>query len=84
VGRCSAVGIASVYGWAVQGSIPGGGEIYAPLQIGPGAHPASCTIGTGSFLRVKRPRRGIDHLPPCSAEVKVRGDLYIHTHSRPF
>jgi len=25
----------------------------APVQTGPGAHPASCTMGTGSFPRVK-------------------------------
>jgi hypothetical protein len=25
----------------------------APVQTGPGAHPASCTVGTGSFPGVK-------------------------------
>jgi len=29
----------------------------APVQTGPGAHPASYTMGTGSFPGVKRPRR---------------------------
>jgi hypothetical protein len=29
-----------------------------------GAHPASCTMGTESFLGVKRPGRGADHPPP--------------------
>jgi len=28
-------------------------RIFAPVQAGPGAHPASCTMGTGSFLGVK-------------------------------
>jgi len=28
----------------------------APVQIGPGAHPASCTMGTGSFPGVKSGR----------------------------
>jgi hypothetical protein len=28
------------------------------------------TMGTGSFPGVKRPGRGADHPPPCSAEVK--------------
>jgi hypothetical protein len=32
--------------------------------------PASCTMGTGSFLGVKRPGRCTDHPPPSSAEVK--------------
>jgi hypothetical protein len=36
----------------------------------PGPHPASCTMGTGSFLGVKRPERGDDHPPPSSAEVE--------------
>ena len=29
----------------------------------PGAHPASYTMGTGSFPGVKRPGRGVDHTP---------------------
>ena len=33
--------------------------------------------GTGSFLQVKRPGRGVDHSPPSSAEVKERVDLYL-------
>jgi len=28
----------------------------APVQTGPRDHPASCTIGTGSFLEVKSDR----------------------------
>jgi len=56
----------------------GGGEILsAPVQTGPGAHPASYTVCTGSFLGVKPPVRGVDHLPPCSSEVEGRVELYI-------
>jgi hypothetical protein len=33
--------------------IPVGARFSAPVQIGPGAHPASCTMGTGSVLGVK-------------------------------
>jgi hypothetical protein len=42
------------------------------LQTGSGAHPASCTVGTGgSFPGGKaRPGHDADHSPPCSAEVK--------------
>ena len=41
-------------GWTVRASNPGGGARFsAPVQTGPGAHPASCTIGTGSFPGVK-------------------------------
>jgi len=31
-----------------------GARFFAPVQTGPGAHPASCTMGTGSFPGVKR------------------------------
>jgi len=34
-----------------------------------------CTEGTGSFLGVKRPGRGVDHPPPSSADVKERVEL---------
>ena len=43
----------------------------APVHTGPGAHPASYTMGAGSFPWVKRPGRGADHPPSSSAEVKV-------------
>jgi hypothetical protein len=55
----------------------------APVQTGPGAHPASYTIGTGSFPGVKRPGRGLDHPPPSSAEVKERVQLYLYSPSGP-
>jgi hypothetical protein len=32
-----------------------------PVQAGLGAHPASYTVGTGSFPGIKRPARGFDH-----------------------
>ena len=59
-------------GWTVRGSNPGGSEIFRTVQSGLGAHPASYTMGTGSFPGVKRPGRGVDHPPPPSAEVKER------------
>jgi len=49
----------------------------APVQTGPGAHPASYTINTGSFPGVKLPERGVDHPPPFRAEVKKRVELYL-------
>ena len=36
-----------------------GARFSAPVQTGPGAHPASYTMGTGSFPKVKRPGRGV-------------------------
>jgi hypothetical protein len=47
-----------------------GARFFAHVQTGPEAHPASCTMGTGSFPGVKRSGRGADHSPPSSAEVK--------------
>jgi hypothetical protein len=51
-------------------SIPGRDKGY--FFAGPGAHPASCTMGTGgSFPGGKaRPGRDADRSPPSSAEVK--------------
>ena len=50
----------------------GGAKFPAPVQTGPGAHPASCTMGTGSFPGVKWLGSSADHPPPSSAEVKER------------
>jgi hypothetical protein len=54
-----------------------------PAQTGPGVHPASCTMGIGSFPVVKRPGRGVDNLPPPSAEVKESVELYFYSTSGP-
>jgi len=49
-------------------SNPGGARFSAPVQTGPGAHPASCTMGTGSFPGGKeRPGRDAVPSPPSSA-----------------
>jgi len=42
----------------------------APVQTDPGAHPASYTVGTGPFPGVKRPGRGVDHLPQLAPRLK--------------
>jgi hypothetical protein len=38
-------------------------------------------MGTGPFLTVKRPGRGVDHPPLSSAEVKERVELYLYSPS---
>jgi hypothetical protein len=55
---------------SIQKKNLGGGEFFAHVQTGPGAHPNSCTMGAGSFPGVKRPGRGTDHPPNSSAEVE--------------
>ena len=42
----------------------------ALVQTGPGAHPASYTINTGSFPRVRRPERGVEQHPYISPGLK--------------
>jgi hypothetical protein len=62
VGPDSSVGIAIRYGldgpW-IESRLEA--RFSAPVQTGPGAQPASYTIGTGSFPGVKRPGRGVIH-----------------------
>ena len=61
----------------------GGARFSAPIQTGPGAHPASYTMGTGSFRGVKRPGCGVNYPPPSSAKVEGRVELYICSLSGP-
>ena len=58
--------------------IPVGVIFSAPVQTGPGAHPASYIMGTGSSLEVKWLGRGVDH-PPPSIEVNVRVELHLYS-----
>ena len=51
------VGIATAYGLDGRGiESQRGARFSAPVQTGPGAHPSSCTMGTGSFPRIKSGR----------------------------
>jgi hypothetical protein len=70
-GSGSSVGIATELraGRSVD-RIPVGVRFFAHSQTGAGAHPVSCTMGTGSFTGVKRPGLGADLTPPSSAKVK--------------
>ena len=52
-----------------------------PSWLALGAHPASCTMGTGSFPGVKRPGRDVDYPPLSSAEVQERVELYHYSLS---
>jgi hypothetical protein len=46
------------------------GEILPPVQTGPGAHPGSYAMGTGSFLGVKRPGCRVDYPPHLVPRLK--------------
>jgi hypothetical protein len=61
--------------------IPVRARIFAPVQTGPGAHPAPYTMGTVSLPGVKRPGPGVDHPPLSSAEVKETVELYLYSTS---
>jgi hypothetical protein len=77
-GRDSTVGLATCY-WLDGPGIESRWEVRfsLPIQPGPGAHPASNTVGTGSFPQVKRPGRGVDHPPPSSTELKKSTAIYL-------
>jgi len=60
--------------------IPVGTRFPSPVQTGPGTHPASYTMGTGSFPEVKQPGRGIDHYPHLAPRLK---EEYSYTSSPP-
>jgi hypothetical protein len=71
--RYSSVGIATGYKLDGRGiESRWGMRFSAPVQTGPGVHPASYTVGTGSLPGIKQLGRGIDHPPPSSTEVKER------------
>ena len=74
--------------------IPVGARFSAPVQTGPGAHPASYTLDTGSFPRTKRQGRGVNHpphlaprlkkeysytsIPPLGLRGLLQGELYLY------
>jgi hypothetical protein len=55
--------------WKIK-KIPVGARFFAPFHTGPGAHPGSCTMGTGSFQGVQRPGLGVDHPPHLAPMLK--------------
>jgi hypothetical protein len=65
-------------GWCGD-RIPVEARFSAPVQTGPGAYPASYTMGTGSYPGVKRPGCDVDHPTPFSAEFNGRVELYLYS-----
>jgi hypothetical protein len=84
MGRDSSINIETRYGSDGPGiESQWQARVSALVQTSPGAHSALSTVGTGSFLGVKRPGRGVDHSPPSSAEAKERVELYLYSTSGP-
>ena len=81
VGRCSSVGIGTELRAGRSGDrIPMEVRFSALFQTEPGAHPASCAMGIGSFPGGKeRPGRDADPSPPSSAVGHERVELYLYS-----
>jgi hypothetical protein len=60
--------------------IPVRSRFSAPVQTGPGAHPASYTMGTGVFPGDKAAGRGISHPPHLAPRLKK---VYSYTSTPP-
>jgi hypothetical protein len=58
--------------------IPLSSAFSTTTQTGPGAHPASFAVGTGSFSEVKRPGCGVNHPPHLAPRLK---EEYSYTSS---
>ena len=73
-----------------------GARFSAPVQTGSEVHPASYTLGTGSFPGLKRPGCGVDHphhlaprlkkeqsytsTPPLGLRDLFYGELYLYVY----
>ena len=82
MGRDSSVGIVTRYGLDGPGIESWWEARFSALVLnGPRAYPASCTMGTGSFPRVKRSGCGADHPPPSKRRGHERVELYLYSPS---
>ena len=74
------VGIATHYGLNGPGIESWGrARFSAPIQTGPGAHPASYTMGTGSSPGVKQLGCDIDHPPHLVLRLKKEWAIHLHS-----
>jgi hypothetical protein len=58
---------------------PGAQPASCTMGTGPGAHPASCTVGTGYFPGVKRPGRDADHPPLLAPRLRKGSAILLPT-----
>jgi hypothetical protein len=80
-GPGNSVGIATGYGLDGLGDrIPVGARFSAPVQTGPGAHPASCKMGTESLSGVECGRGvALTTHPLLVPMSKNRIELYLYS-----
>jgi hypothetical protein len=84
LGRNSKVGPATRYGLNGVGIESQWGARFSALcRPVPGPTQPPTQQVPGLSRGVKRPGRGVDHLPPYSAEVRERVELYIYSTSQP-
>ena len=77
----SVVGIATRYGLnGPRIESRWGARFFTPVQTGPGANAACCAMGTGPFLGVKRPGRGVYYPPHLASRLKKE---WSYTSARP-
>ena len=70
--------------WTIRGSNPGGDGISRTCPDRPWGPTSLLYSGNRlSLSGVKRPGRGLEHQPLCSAEVKERVDLRLYSPSGP-
>jgi hypothetical protein len=69
--------------WRSGDRIPVRAKFSAPVQTGPGANPASCTIGTASFPGDKAAGAWSWPPTPHRAKVKERVELHLYSPSGP-
>jgi len=81
MGHDSSVGIATRNGLDDPGiESRWGARFSAPVQTGPGAHSASCTLVTGSAsAQVQRSGLALTTHPQTGAEVKERVELCLYS-----
>ena len=79
-GPGSSVGIATDYGLDGPGIESRWGARFSAVQTGPGVHPASCTMDTGSFPGVKNVRDvTLTPHPLLVPRSRNRVELYLYS-----
>jgi hypothetical protein len=82
-GKCGAgnsVGIVWLRAGRSGDRIPVGARFTAPVQTGPGAHPASCTMGTACFPGIESGRGvTLNPHPLLVPRSKNRVELYLYS-----